>query len=59
MQELLTEVTEDLARRSSDAWRPAYGRSHARKEAEATAILKRSDGVTPWGRRQGSGTARE
>ena len=49
MHALLTEVTEDFARRSVEAWRPAFGSSPGRREAEATAILMRSDGVTPWG----------
>jgi hypothetical protein len=49
MQELLTEITEDFARRSVDSWRPAFGSSRGRQEADATAALMRSDGVTPWG----------
>ncbi len=49
MHMLLTEVTENLARRSMDTWRPAYGSSPANQETRATAVLKRSDKVTPWG----------
>jgi hypothetical protein len=46
MHALLTEVTEDFAGRSVEAWRPAFGSSPGRREAEAIAILMRSDGVT-------------
>jgi hypothetical protein len=49
MHALLTEVTEDFAGRSVEAWRPAFGSSPGQREAEAIAILMRSDGVTPWG----------
>jgi hypothetical protein len=49
MHNLLTEVTDDIAQRSVDAWRPAFGTSRARQEAEAIAAFKCSDGVTPWG----------
>jgi hypothetical protein len=49
MHELLIEVTEDIAQRSVDAWRPAFGSSLARREAAAVAALTRSDGVTAWG----------
>jgi hypothetical protein len=49
MHELLAEITEDVAQRSVDAWRPAFGSSSARKEAEAVSGLLRSDGATPWG----------
>lgn len=48
MRELLTEVTDDISRRSVEAWRPAFGTSRARKEAETIAAFKCSDGVTPW-----------
>lgn len=46
---LLSEVTDDLAARSADAWRPTFRLSQGRREAESTATLKRSDGVTAWG----------
>ncbi|HEX3779760.1 MAG TPA: hypothetical protein VHX38_08820 [Pseudonocardiaceae bacterium] len=49
MHELLTQVTADLAQRSVDAWRPAFGSSPGRQEATVIAGLTRSDGVTPWG----------
>lgn len=50
MHALLTEVTEDIAQRSADAWRPGFGTSRGRREVEAAALLKRNDGLTPWGR---------
>lgn len=49
MHKLLTEVTDDIAQRSVEAWRPAFGTSRARQEAETIAAFKRCDGVTPWG----------
>jgi hypothetical protein len=49
MHDFLTEVTDDLAGRSTSAWRPAFGTSPALKEAEDIAVLLRSDGSTPWG----------
>lgn len=49
LHHLLATVTEDLAKRSVDAWKPAYGSSQARNEADSTAKLTRSDGVTLWG----------
>jgi hypothetical protein len=49
MQALLAELTEDFARRSAEAWRPAFGSSRGRREADSVSGLMRSDGVTPWG----------
>jgi hypothetical protein len=49
MQALLAEITEDFARRSVEAWRPAFGSSRGRREADATAVLMCSDGKTLWG----------
>jgi hypothetical protein len=49
MQALLAELTEDFAKRSAEAWRPAYGSPRGRREADSVAGLMRSDGVTPWG----------
>jgi hypothetical protein len=49
MHKLLIEVAEDIAQRSVDAWRPAFGSSPALREAAAIATLTCSDGVTPWG----------
>jgi len=49
MHKLLIEVTGDIAQRSVDAWRPAFGSSLARREIAFIATLTCGDGVTLWG----------
>jgi hypothetical protein len=48
LQRLLLEVTDDLACRSQDIWRPTFD-SVGDKEADLAAAELRSDGTTLWG----------